>query len=216
MDTLSTYVINLKRRPDRLKVFQDTCPVVATIFYGFDAKNEPLNPYPLIQCRKPGEIGCFISHLQIYERVVKEGHKWTLILEDDAIFCPDFKEKLSILMDEIATIPRPQVLYVGGRFEPNFLMNPISATKVTEHIAKHRVSQTRRWSAWDHDRTTHAYLISLEGAATLLEAFRATTNPIQIPVDYWILQVFLSLHIPIYNSTPLLCHSPLVSDSDIR
>ena len=189
MDTLSTYVINLKRRPDRLKAFQDSSPVLATVFYGFDAKNELVNPYPLIQCRKPGEIGCFISHLQIYERIVNEGHKWTLILEDDAIFCDQFKEKLSILLHEISTVPRPQILYVGGRFEPNFVMKSICATKVTEHIAKHRVS---KWSPWDHDRTTHAYLVSLEGATTLLNAFRTTTNPIQIPVDYWILQTLLS------------------------
>lgn len=213
MDTLSTYVINLKRRPDRLKAFQDTSQIPAKVFYGFDAKNELVNPYPLIQCRKPGEIGCFVSHLQIYETIVAEGHKWTLILEDDVIMCPNFKEKLATVMTEISTAPRPQILYVGGRFEPNFIMKSICATKVTEHIAKHRVS---KWSPWDHDRTTHAYLVSLEGAATLLNAFRATTSPIQIPVDYWILQTFLSLYQPIYNSVPLLCHSPLVGDSDIR
>jgi len=213
MDTLSTYVINLKRRPDRLKTFQDNSPVVARVFYGFDAKNESLNPYPLVQCKKPGEIGCFVSHLQIYERIVNEGHKWTLILEDDAIFCPEFKEKLATVMSEIARVPRPQILYIGGRFEPNFLMKSVCATKISDHIAKHRVS---KWSPWDHDRTTHAYLISLEGAASLLEAFRINTKPIQIPVDYWILQTLISLYQPIYNSVPLLCHSPLVGDSDIR
>lgn len=216
MDTLSTYVINLKRRPDRLKAFQDSSPVAAAVFYGFDAKNEIVNPMPMIQCRKPGEIGCFISHLQIYETIVKEGHTWTLLLEDDAIFCDQFKEKLSGILHEISTVPTPQIIYIGGRFEPNFVMKSICATKVTDHIAKHRVSQTRPWQPVDHDRTTHAYLLSLEGAATLLNAFRATTNPIQIPVDYWILQTFLSRHVPIYNSVPLLCHSPMVGDSDIR
>ena len=216
MDTLSTYVINLKRRPDRLKTFQDSSPVLATVFYGFDAKNEALNPMPIIQCRKPGEIGCFISHLQIYEKIVNQGDKWTLILEDDVIFCDQFKEKLAIILNEIKTVPRPQILYIGGRFEPNFVMNSICATKVTEHIVKHRVSQTRHWSAWDHDRTTHAYLVSLEGAATLLKAFRDTRSPIEVPVDYWILQTLLSQHVAIYNSVPLLCHSPMVGDSDIR
>ena len=216
MHTLSTYVINLMRRPDRLKKFQDTSQIPATIFYGFDAKNEFVNPYPLIQCRKLGEIGCFISHLQIYEKIMNEGHKWTLILEDDAIFCSDFNNKLATVMSEISTVPRPQILYIGGRFEPNFVMKSICATKVTEHIVKHRVSHTHPWQHVEHDRTTHAYLVSLEGAATLLNAFRATTHPIQIPIDYWILQTLLSLYQPIYNSLPLLCHSPLVSDSDIR
>ena len=216
MDTSSTYVINLKRRPDRLKTFQYTSQIPAKVFYGFDAKNELINHYPLVQCKKPGEIGCFISHLQIYETIVAECHKWALILEDDVIMCPEFKEKLATVMREIATVPRPQILYIGGRFEPNFLMKSICATKVTEHIAKHRVSQTRPWQPLEHDRTTHAYLISLEGAASLLEAFRINTKPIQIPVDYWILQTFFSLYQPIYNSVPLLCHSPLVGDSDIR
>ena len=213
MDTLSTYVINLKRRPDRLKTFQDSCRIPATIFYGFDAKNEAVNPMPLIQCKRIGEIGCFISHLQIYERIVKEGHKWTLIMEDDAIFCSEFKEKLTTVMNEISTVPRPHILYVGGRFEPNFIMKSVNATKVTEHIAKHRLS---KWSPWEHDRTAHAYIVSLEGAAILVNAYRATTKPIHIPLDYWILQVLISYGYPIYNSVPLLCHSPMVGDSDIR
>jgi len=213
MDTLSTYVINLKRRPDRLKAFRKACPIPATLFHGFDGKKE-VNPAPIIQCSKPGEIGCFLSHLQIYEKIIKEGHPWTLILEDDAQFCQGFKEKLGlVLADSTSTDVQAKIVYVGGRFEPNFVMKPTSCTAITANITKH---QCNTWAPWDHDRTTHAYLLSLEGARELLQAFQRTVAPIQIPVDYWILQTFLSTGTAIYNSVPLLCHSPMVGDSDIR
>lgn len=41
----------------------------------------------------PGEIGCFLSHRRIWEHVVKT-EKTVLVLEDDALVCPDLLQAL--------------------------------------------------------------------------------------------------------------------------
>src|SRR5690606_15178256 len=37
------------------------------------------------QWLSPGAIGCALSHLNIYQTIVKEQYPWTLILEDDVV-----------------------------------------------------------------------------------------------------------------------------------
>lgn len=47
-----------------------------------------------------GEIGCFLSHYKIWERMVELEQKEVLILEDDIRFEPFFKDKAIQLLDE--------------------------------------------------------------------------------------------------------------------
>ena len=42
----------------------------------------------------PGEIGCSLSHLRLYQRQVDEGHEEVLILEDDVVIDPSFIDVL--------------------------------------------------------------------------------------------------------------------------
>ncbi|MCB9989177.1 MAG: glycosyltransferase family 25 protein [Rhodospirillales bacterium] len=44
-----------------------------------------------------GEIGCLLSHRNIFEKMVKEDIPLAVILEDDVIFEPDFKDALTAL-----------------------------------------------------------------------------------------------------------------------
>lgn len=41
-----------------------------------------------------GEIGCSLSHQHIYEKVLKEGHQYAMVLEDDALLLPGFADAL--------------------------------------------------------------------------------------------------------------------------
>eukprot|EP00418_Pyrodinium_bahamense_P002344 CAMPEP_0179023442 /NCGR_PEP_ID=MMETSP0796-20121207/6931_1 /TAXON_ID=73915 /ORGANISM="Pyrodinium bahamense, Strain pbaha01" /LENGTH=490 /DNA_ID=CAMNT_0020719351 /DNA_START=69 /DNA_END=1542 /DNA_ORIENTATION=- len=49
----------------------------------------------------PGMIGCFMSHLRIWQRVVAEGHAAVVVLEDDVVLYPDFNQRLQGLLDEL-------------------------------------------------------------------------------------------------------------------
>lgn len=220
MSELKKFVINLKRRPDRLEAFQKNCPFDdVEIVYGFDGKN--INVEPSIQERqnihrfknlRKGEIGVFISHMRIFKTIVENHYPMALIFEDDAIFCDNFLDKFNNLSKDIP--PYTDILYVGGRFNPNYYMH--DGTMVTSNIIKHNITD-KNWlgSSMDKDRTMHAYIISFNLAKICLDNYYLS-KVINNAVDAWILNICLNNYINIYNSYPLLCHSPIQGDSDIR
>ena len=65
-----------------------------------------------------------------------------------------------------------------------------------------------------HECTTRTYIITLKLEKLLIEIFNNILNPGQL--DHFMIQKLKALEIPIYNTIPLLCHSQMVSDSDIR
>jgi len=216
--SIPSFVINLKRRPDRLEKFKKRCPLEnVRVVQGFDAKdyiNEPsedIEFFKKVRCQFPGESGVFVSHLRIMKKIVEEGHPHGLILEDDAEFCQGFLNKYQQILKEIPS--NTNILYIGGRFSQWHRMKDINCSKITENIVMHKL--TREKDPWDTDRTAHAYILSNQGAKILLEYFDSQTT-ITRPIDDLMLNYFLKENLPIYNSQPLLCHSPLKGDSDIR
>jgi len=224
---LNNFLINLKRRPDRLDKFNKISPIKDyKLIYGFDGQNIK-NEYDNDKVNKftnlrPGEIGCFISHLRIYETIVKDNIDYALIMEDDAKFCDNFNEKLQNLIKNIKDY---DILYIGGRFTPNFSMNPDNYTKITDNIVQHKYNDNYIFNKnptnndltfrIDTDRTTHSYIISKNICKLLLDVFNKSNN-IDIPIDFWIIETLHYNNIKIYSCNPLLCYSDLVGDSDIR
>ena len=43
----------------------------------------------------PGEVGCYHSHLQAWQKLIESPHNTLLVLEDDMVFHPDFAQALS-------------------------------------------------------------------------------------------------------------------------
>jgi GR25 family glycosyltransferase involved in LPS biosynthesis len=71
MQDIKKFVINLKRRPDRLETFKKNCPFTdVEVVYGFDGKYEKGKEQDITYKLKlkPGEIGVFISHLRIFKK----------------------------------------------------------------------------------------------------------------------------------------------------
>lgn len=116
-----------------------------------------------------GEIGCFLSHYFIWERMLAEGLEEVLILEDDIKFEPFFKQRLEIILDEVRADKDWDLVYLGRKrlhesAEPyvdgaNYLVRP-------------------SYSYW-----TLGYLISWKGATKLMEE-----KPLQklVPVDEYL------------------------------
>lgn len=216
METIKKFVINLKRRPDRLEAFQKNCPFNdVEVIHGFDGKNvsaeelqiEKKTLYKLGKL-KPGEKGVFISHLRIFQKIVDLNINHALIFEDDALFCEGFLVMFNKLLKEI---PKDiYILYVGGRFEPYFKMK--NCSNISDIIVKHNIGYS---CGHDMDRTLHAYIISNELAQLCIKEFYGSIN-IKEAIDSWILKVCTNNSIEIYSTYPLLCHSPLISNSDIR
>ena len=220
MDNIKKFVINLKRRPDRLELFKKNCPFNdVTVIEAFDGKNindeasaiEKDMVYRFTGL-DPGEIGCFISHLRIFNIMRRENIPYTLIFEDDAIFCDNFLDLYSKIMKEFPS--DTHILYIGGRFEPQFKMR--DSTNVSDTIVKHRIINNRIVGLPFHtDRTTHAYIVSNTFANKFIEEFYKNLQHTKA-IDTSLLAFCIKHVFTIYNSYPLLCHSPMVSDSDIR
>ena len=115
------YLINLKRRPDRLANFMqyynasDMVHVPYTKFEAIDGGELDIERIPLSDLARAelkeiettgfrskhyqltkGAIGCYLSHVKIWEDVLQKGHNITLILEDDAKIPKDMLWNLNI------------------------------------------------------------------------------------------------------------------------
>ena len=132
------FCINLERRPDRWEAFKQAKPSEIKImrFNAVDAKNFKeymlKNPMDFLESKigfdcdntnnSPGVVGCFLSHYRLWKLIAKstEFHDDELIyiFEDDANFVDNWFEKISSYM--IGLSFTPNLLYIGGRFSPNF------------------------------------------------------------------------------------------------
>jgi glycosyl transferase, family 25 len=101
------YVINLARSPDR-RIHITTELGKARVDYemvnGVDVRELDLgdprevDPVFAASTPRPGEIGCALSHLKVYQKVLDDDHEVACVLEDDVVLPPD----LGALTDAVA------------------------------------------------------------------------------------------------------------------
>ncbi len=97
-------LINLKRRPDRLKYALGELQRInwpfktPELIEGVDGQ---LQPQPIGFVGGRGAYGCNLSHIKALELAIKDGVKNLLILEDDIIFEQDFVEKIDSFLSKI-------------------------------------------------------------------------------------------------------------------
>ncbi|XP_077986658.1 procollagen galactosyltransferase 2-like [Glandiceps talaboti] len=181
------YMINLVRREDRRNRMM-------TIFkeLGIEAKHVPAvdgkkltqseidtlgiqmlpgfaDPYNGRELTK-GEIGCFLSHYQIWKEVLEKRYSKVLILEDDIRFHYKFKPELIEMMRELEGLDlKWDLVYIGRK-----RMNPDKEFYVSG--SKHLV-----WPYYTY--WTLGYILSQKGALKLLDA---DPLPKLLPVDEYL------------------------------
>ena len=116
---IPTFIINLKKDSDRKEHMQRLCdeigltPTFIDAVYGKELNQKDLDAvYNEEKARQDlgrpltrGEIGCSLSHLSIYQKMVNSNILYALILEDDIRIKPDFITVITrlvktILMDD--------------------------------------------------------------------------------------------------------------------
>ncbi|XP_026315231.1 glycosyltransferase 25 family member [Hyposmocoma kahamanoa] len=178
-----TYVLNLERRPERRRLMELSLKELGLkykMFKAIDYKEltpqiihdlhihvmpkyeDPYHKRPM----KLGEIGCFLSHYYIWRRVVLNGYRRVLVLEDDINFVPNFKEEFSEFMDNLERIFAWDFVYIGRK------------VLYDEELSESRNIVRPRYSYW-----TLGYIISSLGAQKLINA-----QPLKklLPVDEFI------------------------------
>jgi collagen beta-1,O-galactosyltransferase len=95
------YLINLNRRPERLRKMEEILHLVGIRFNRIEAVDgqnltqaqlssmefmpgylDPFHKRPM----KLGEIGCFLSHYKVWEDITHNEHQRSIVLEDDVRF----------------------------------------------------------------------------------------------------------------------------------
>ena len=213
------FVINLKKRPDRFKLFHKSCPIDISKINKFEAidgitlKNTPYYFNNL----KPGEIGCFLSHITLWKKLINEKNiNYYVIFEDDTKFTNGFLEGLNHIFKNFNSFNT--ILYTGGRFTENYEMK--NSINVINNIVKY--DYNKKWNPYDCERTTHSYIISKKCCELFLKDFNERIKNDNIkkiffpPIDIYMTFVLRINKKDIFHSYPLLCYSEIDSNSDIR
>ncbi|MCO6449733.1 MAG: glycosyltransferase family 25 protein [Caldilineales bacterium] len=111
----------------------------------------------------PGEIGCALTHIIMYQRLVEDDHDEVLILEDDVTLSDDF----------IAITERRH------RFPPDWEMINFASTYKGVLVGEPIYKEYRAKRFLDDANTTACYLLKSAGAHRLLEH----ALPIRYPAD---------------------------------
>lgn len=101
---MKTFVINLEREPIKRKYIIQECQKLKLNFELYNAIDgykltenyikENVFDYPECNLTK-GEIGCALSHINVYKKIIEEDLPYALILEDDAILNIELPKFLS-------------------------------------------------------------------------------------------------------------------------
>lgn len=174
------YLINLDRSVDRLQSIQEQMNRLRLPFERVPAVDgerleETAPKHFTIGDAKPlcgrdltlGEIGCSMSHLQIYERIVKAEQKYALILEDDVWLPRNTKQ----LIKELIEWNKPQHWDIVLLHHKNPGFRKFSTQKINHRM---RLVRFKRTAA-----STAAYIVSYKTAKHLLRI----GEPIRMPAD---------------------------------
>lgn len=193
---MRTFVLNLKRSFDRRKYMQELLkdfPYPWEFFEAVDGReiknlSEVYNEKKAIhfygKALTRGEVGCALSHLGIYKKMIDENIDKALILEDDIILEKYFLEELSVLDRKKLN---NDILLIGQSDEN--IITKLWREKLDNNFALHRLANSGYGA--------YAYMIDMRAAEKLC----ALNFPVKMPADAW---AFFSKFINIYVVEPNL------------
>lgn len=186
------FMINLQRRTDRrdrmLRTLYEqeiACKVIAAVdgkamnvseindmgIHMLPGYSDPYHGRPLTK----GELGCFLSHYNIWKEIVERGLKTSLVIEDDLRFEVFFKRRLQNLMTEVESQGLDwDLIYIGRK------------RMQIEHPEK-SVPKIHNLVEADYSYWTLGYMMSLQGAQKLM---RAEPLKRMLPVDEFLPVMF--------------------------
>lgn len=178
---IPVWVINLKKRPDRLKAIGarlDELDVQWKRLDAVDGSNCPESDLKI--SKKYGEIGeisngaraCTASHHKFWKELISSKSKFGIILEDDVELSDDFKD----LVCSLSWIPNNSCLIKLEKAAANKSSKLLLGPELSNALGNTR--QVRRM--YSRHCGTAAYLISSEGAEIALN----WQKPFSVPVDH--------------------------------
>lgn len=173
---MKTYLVNLDRNPERLEFVREQLGRIDQSFERVSAVDGRLMSRMdiLRNCSQlhafaihsrflmRGEIGCALSHLEVYQRMVRANERMALVLEDDVKLADGF---LAVMRraEEFMDVNSPQVLLFSSYHDD-----------VCDQRPRIERSPKRFWC-------TDAYLITLPAAQAIIRE----NSPVNTVADNW-------------------------------
>jgi GR25 family glycosyltransferase involved in LPS biosynthesis len=188
-----TFLINLKKREDRLHNFIDQVNNYDLgkfkVFEAIDGSSIPEN-YPNVST---GNVGLLHSGIQIIEESIKNNYEKILIIEDDCVFNENVKD-IDVYFEHLP--PNWDMVYFGGNHNPHIdTPKPII---INDKVVK--VHNTF---------TTHCVAINKNMFLIILELLKTFGGPIDV------LYQTLQSNYNVYCFNPLIA-TQMVGFSDIE
>lgn len=173
---MKTYLVNLDHKVDRMEYMSGLLSNAGIEYervsavYGKDLSIEDrrkcFRPFhSFVACARrltDGEIGCSLSHLKIYQKMVDENIQIALVLEDDIVIVDEFKEQINVC-EKRMDATKPQVVVLS-----NFSLTcPSDGFVGLERI--------------HYAMCTDGYIITLPAARIILEC----NLPVVVQADSW-------------------------------
>ena len=173
------YFINLDKSKDRLDMMLEygknlnlklkRFPAV----YGKDLNTDKLIEKGILDKNNKlnkGEIGCFLSHINIWKEAIKKNYEHILILEDDIIFTDNFKNNFNKYYNQV---PNDwDIIHLGG--------SRIKGKLINKNIIKPIFNEKPNYET--NNMGTYAMLLSRKGIKKLLDIMIPIKKPIDLEI----------------------------------
>lgn len=211
----STHVISLKEELERRKDIRtqlDNLNIKFDFFDAIDLRN--CNALELNdKCKDninlnrkltSGEIGCALSHISIYKRVISNEEDWSLVIEDDALLNNASSEKITRVIS-LANKYNADIIILGySKLSPNdssifYIKEPIKRICKSEDGYILGIP----WKNWTCG--TVSYLINKNGAQKILNRYIKSGKKIETVADDWLF-FEKSCNLKILHCRPLMIY----------
>lgn len=135
---MKIFVINLARSTERRKCIEQQLSLLNLEYEIVEAVDGSQLSYtdimketrPLNYALSCGEVGCALSHINIYKKIVSEGIPMALVLEDDALIDHITVEAMSEIEERNISFPTVTLLTEG----PKYIDKPLHKSDKKKHF----------------------------------------------------------------------------------
>jgi len=185
LDQITVFIVNLKRSVERKQYMQnllETIGLSAVFIEAVDGRllsDDCINEYydkkesltSVGRELSASEVGCALSHIDIYKKITQGNIGASLVLEDDIVLGEDLLEVLA----QCKLFPNDwELVFLGHHGERSREADTLSSFWGSTSLTKNY----KLWRPVERVSGTYGYLVSQRGAENLLELSGRISKPI--------------------------------------